>query len=270
MAGRPSPSQRVRPRSVPGPANSECPSRGSRNTSAGIPAGERVVRVGRFSLATPSVGRYVQVGIIAGVAFAGAVPDRDDGAFGDRNRLPADGDCDRGGHDLGLGIAPQCEPGDARSTGKPGDGGTEVHPRGEDDRDHAGRDGAGEGEGDDQQFDRSAELWLRRGRWCWPARTSLPFMVDETVDGAAGRFGGGECHRAAPGVAGNVAAGTIVGWEAERLRFLKVTNAAAAAGGLSEPRPAVDPEGCRRPERTGERPRRLGCRAPIARRGAPA
>jgi hypothetical protein len=45
-----------------------------------------------------------------------------------------------------------------------------------------------------------------------------------------------------PGVAGNVPAAAIIGWEAERLRFLTLTNTEAAAGGVSEPRPAVAPE----------------------------
>jgi hypothetical protein len=45
-----------------------------------------------------------------------------------------------------------------------------------------------------------------------------------------------------PGTAGNVAAGAITGWFEEDKRRLQVTNAAPAAGGLSETRPAVSAE----------------------------
>jgi hypothetical protein len=69
----------------------------------------------------------------------------------------------------------------------------------------------------------------------------FPFVVDETATVPAGGAVEASVTARRPGVAGNVPAGTINGWEAERLRFLGLTNAAAAAGGLSEPRPAVDP-----------------------------
>ena len=69
----------------------------------------------------------------------------------------------------------------------------------------------------------------------------FPFTVDETVTVPAAGAAEAAVTAVRSGVQGNVPAGTIVGWQAERLRFLKLTNAAPAAGGVSEPRPAVDP-----------------------------
>lgn len=63
----------------------------------------------------------------------------------------------------------------------------------------------------------------------------FPFVVDETATVPAGGAVEASVTARRPGVAGNVPAGTINGWEAERLRFLGLTNAAAAAGGLSKP-----------------------------------
>jgi hypothetical protein len=68
----------------------------------------------------------------------------------------------------------------------------------------------------------------------------FPFTFDETVTVPAAGAIDATVTAARAGVAGNVGPATIIGWEPERLRFLKLTNAAAASGGLSEPRPAVD------------------------------
>ena len=67
------------------------------------------------------------------------------------------------------------------------------------------------------------------------------FTFDETVTAPAGGSIEAGVTAVAPGSVGNVPAGSIRGWEAERLRFLTVTNAAPATGGVSEPRPAVAP-----------------------------
>ena len=66
------------------------------------------------------------------------------------------------------------------------------------------------------------------------------FTFDETISVPPSGSTEAAVTATEPGTAGNVAAGTITGWEVERLRFLKLTNAAAAAGGVSEPRAAVD------------------------------
>jgi len=67
------------------------------------------------------------------------------------------------------------------------------------------------------------------------------FTFDETVTAPAGGSIEAGVTAVAPGVAGNVPARSISGWEAERLRFLTVTNLVPAAGGVSEPRRAVAP-----------------------------
>lgn len=69
-----------------------------------------------------------------------------------------------------------------------------------------------------------------------------PFVLDEQVTVPAGGSAEAAVTAQKPGASGNHPAGAIIGWQAEKYRFLKVTNPAAATGGTSEPRQAVDPD----------------------------
>lgn len=69
---------------------------------------------------------------------------------------------------------------------------------------------------------------------------SFPFALDSAVTVPAGGNIDTPATAQRPGANGNVAAGAISGWEAEKFRFLKLSNAAPAKGGVSQPRPAVD------------------------------
>lgn len=70
----------------------------------------------------------------------------------------------------------------------------------------------------------------------------FPFELDETL--TVPREGNitGTATAAKPGTGGNLGPDTVGGWFDEKFRFLEVTNPEAAAGGVSEPRPAVDPQ----------------------------
>lgn len=70
----------------------------------------------------------------------------------------------------------------------------------------------------------------------------FPFELDETV--TVPREGDITVTATAtrPGADGNLGPGTVGGWLDEKFRFLEVTNPEAASGGVSEPRPAVDPQ----------------------------
>lgn len=68
-----------------------------------------------------------------------------------------------------------------------------------------------------------------------------PFLIDADVTVPAGGSAEAGVTAQKPGVAGNVAAGAISGWQAEKYRFLKITNTGPAAGGTSSPSQAVDP-----------------------------
>lgn len=66
------------------------------------------------------------------------------------------------------------------------------------------------------------------------------FQIDETVTVPQNGSIPATATAARPGVEGNLAAGAITGWFDEKFRFLGITNPAAATGGVTEPRPAVD------------------------------
>ena len=70
----------------------------------------------------------------------------------------------------------------------------------------------------------------------------FPFELDETVTVPREGSVSAMATAARPGADGNLAAGSVGGWLDEKFRFLEVTNPEAASGGLSAPRPAVDPQ----------------------------
>lgn len=66
------------------------------------------------------------------------------------------------------------------------------------------------------------------------------FEIDATVTVPASGTAPATGTAARPGAEGNLAPGAITGWFDEKFRFLGLTNPEAASGGLTEPRPAVD------------------------------
>lgn len=87
-----------------------------------------------------------------------------------------------------------------------------------------------------------AAVVVAAGTVVFAAPDFIPFTIDATVTAPPAGSVEATVTAKRPGVAGNVVAASITGWEAERLRFLTITNAEPAAGGVSEPRPAVSPE----------------------------
>lgn len=69
----------------------------------------------------------------------------------------------------------------------------------------------------------------------------FPFELSETVTVPAGGSVESTAIAMRPGEEGNVEAGAVAGWFDEKFRFLTVTNPEPASGGTSEPRPAVSP-----------------------------
>ncbi len=203
--------------------------------------GRHVVRVGRLNVAAPSIGRYVQVAIIAGVAFAGLF--------------------------LIFAMAPAA----TITAYPPTETVTEVITiTASESRDSvnletlevpASRVSA------EEKFTlvakttgttmvgtvsakatvtvtnaTAAAVVVAQGTIVFAGADFFPFTFDETITVPPAGSIDAVVTAVRPGVAGNVPVASIVGWEPERLRFLKITNAAAAAGGVSEPRPAVAPE----------------------------
>lgn len=70
----------------------------------------------------------------------------------------------------------------------------------------------------------------------------FPFELDATVTVPREGNATGTATAARPGVEGNLEAGTVAGWFDEKFRFLELTNPEPASGGTTEPRPAVDPQ----------------------------
>ncbi|MEO8538846.1 MAG: baseplate J/gp47 family protein [bacterium] len=202
--------------------------------------GRHVVRMGRFSLSAPSFGRYVQVGVIVSVAVVGmfllfamapsasltaypptetvsevvtvsALEGRTDIDLTNR-LLPATRVTGEQKYTLAVKATGVAQvgvlPAKARVTISNAS---------------------------------AAAVLVAGGTIVLASPDFFPFALDEAVTVPAGGSIEAAVTAQKAGANGNVAAGAIVGWQAERFRFLKVANAAAAAGGTSEPRQAVDP-----------------------------
>ncbi len=202
--------------------------------------GRHVIRVGPLNIAAPGIGRYVQAAIILGVAFAGVflllamAPSAKVTAYpptetvsevvvvtAAENRtiidletmaVPASRVSAEQTYTLAL-----------KTTGTTQVGIQPARAR------VAITNGS------------AAAVFLPAGTVLLAAPDFAPFTLDAEVTAPAGGTAEAAVTAQKPGAAGNVPAGAIVGWQAEKYRFLKVTNAAPAAGGVSEPRPAVDP-----------------------------
>lgn len=88
----------------------------------------------------------------------------------------------------------------------------------------------------------AADVVVAAGTVLLGGPTFFPFELDETVTVPREGNVTATATAARPGTEGNLAAGMVGGWLDEKFRFLAVTNPEAAAGGASEPRPAVDPQ----------------------------
>lgn len=201
--------------------------------------GKRVVRIGRLSLAAPSIGRYVQIGIIAGVAMVGIfllltmAPSATVTAFPPTETVTevVTVAASEGRTEISL---ETMEVPASRVTGEQtftlaikttGSALVGVVPA-----------KAAVTIANSTQ----AAVAVGAGSVLLAGPERLRFLLDEAVTVPAGGSMPVSATAERPGPAGNVGAGLIANWEAPRLQFLKVTNPAPAAGGLSEPRPAVD------------------------------
>jgi hypothetical protein len=202
--------------------------------------GRHVVRVGRFSLAPPSIGRYVQVGVIAGVAFLGLfllfamAPSATVRAYPPTETVSEEVTVTASEERTAIDFEAKALPA-TRVTGVQkytlalkATGTTQV--------------GVLPAKAMVTISNSSAAAVLvARGTVVLAAPDFFPFGLDEDVTVPAGGSMDAAVTAEKAGANGNVAAGAIMGWQLERFRFLNVTNAAAAAGGTSEPRQAVDP-----------------------------
>ncbi len=202
--------------------------------------GRRVLRAGRFSLSTPNLGRYVQVGVIVAVAFLGLF--------------------------LFLEVAPSATITAYPPTETVSEVVTVVATEGRTEIDVVTNSIPATRVSGEQKYTlalkatgtaqvgvlpakaaititngSAAAILVAAGTVVLATPDFLPFTLDEAVTVPAASVVDATVTARKPGAPGNVLAGAIVGWQAERFRFLKVSNPAAAAGGTSEPRQAVDP-----------------------------
>jgi hypothetical protein len=201
--------------------------------------GRRVMRMGRLNIAPPSLGRYVQVGFIAAVALAGVY--------------------------LLFAMAPS-----ASVTAYPP---TEtvselVSLTASEDRSEADLDAMevpATRVSSEQKFTLALKTTGTTQVGVLPAKAVVTvsnssaaavaiingtvvnagaqrqaFIFDNAVTVPAGGAVEAAVTALSPGAVGNVAAATITAFAEQKFAFLTVTNAAPAAGGTSEPRPAVD------------------------------
>ena len=202
--------------------------------------GRHVVRVGRFNVAAPSIGRYVQVAIIAGVAFAGVFLIF---AMGPSATITAYPPTETVTEVITISASESRASVNLETLEVP-----------------ASRVSA------EEKFTLVAQTTGSTMVGTVPATATVTvtnstqadvvvaqgtvifgpefvaFTFDETVTVPAAGSVAAKVTASKPGVGGNAPAGTLVGWQPERLRFLTITNEAAATGGVSEPRPAVAPE----------------------------
>lgn len=203
--------------------------------------GRHVVRLGRLNMAPPSIGRYVQVAVIAGVAFLGLfllfalAPSATVKAYPPTETvsevITVTASESRTAIDLeSLGVPATRVSGEQKYTLALKASGTAqvgVLPA----KVRVTISNA-----------TAAAVLVASGSVVLAAPDFQPFVLDEDVTVPAGGSADAGATAQKPGVAGNVPAAAISGWQAERYRFLKVTNASPAAGGTSEPRQAVDPK----------------------------
>lgn len=202
--------------------------------------GRHVMRVGRLSLAPPSVGRYVQVAVIVAVTAVGLflllamAPSASVTAYPPTETVSevvsVTASESRSEVDLkALAIPASRVSGEQKYTlAVKASGTTQV---GVKPAQAAVTISNATG----------AAVLVSAGTVVLAAPDFLPFTVDGEVTVPAGGSADASVTAQKPGANGNVAAGAISGWQAERYRFLKITNAAAATGGTSSPAQAVDP-----------------------------
>ena len=89
--------------------------------------------------------------------------------------------------------------------------------------------------------DSGSDVVVAAGTALLAGGTFFPFETDETVTVPAGGTVDVTATAMRAGEEGNVPADTVTGWFEERLRFLAVTNPEPASGGTSELRPAAGP-----------------------------
>ncbi|MEO9255178.1 MAG: hypothetical protein ABI305_06540, partial [Tepidiformaceae bacterium] len=201
--------------------------------------GRRVVRLGHKSLATPAFGRYVQAGVLIGVAAIVIVlaltmapsakvvvypptetlsrvititasKDRTDIDFANL-QVPASQVVTK--QHLTLAV---------KTTGKASVGTdaakvlvTITNPT-------------------------AAEVTVPQGTVLLSGPTYIPFLLDRDTNIPAGKSAVQQASAQHPGVEGNVAANTVKGWLPAQFRQLTVTNPAAATGGVNTDVAAVD------------------------------
>jgi len=86
------------------------------------------------------------------------------------------------------------------------------------------------------------EVSLPAGAVLFGSPGFVPFLLDEAVVVPPGGTAASTVTAAEPGKAANLPAGSITGWLEEDHKVLRVTNAAAAAGGAEEVRQAISSE----------------------------
>lgn len=201
--------------------------------------GRHVVRVGRLNFAPPSVGRYVQVAFIAAVAFAGLfllismAPSATITAYpptetvselvtltASESRTIADLEkmevpASRVSTEQRFTLAMKTT-GTAQVGTVPAKGVVTV------------------------TNSTHASVAIINGTRLLAGTEKVPFLFDETVTVPAGGSVDAAVTAERAGISGNVGAGIINTFAEPKFQFLKVTNAAQTAGGLNEPRPAVD------------------------------
>ncbi|MFN8618564.1 MAG: baseplate J/gp47 family protein [Dehalococcoidia bacterium] len=225
---------------------------GSRARELGIPVarkphqirwdagGRRVVRVGRLSVAPPSIGRYVQVAIILAVAGAGVflllamAPSATVTAYPPTETVSEVVTVIASEQRTSIDLATMAVPA-TRVTGEQkytlavkATGTTQVGVK-----PAQARVTISNATG--------AAVLVSAGTVVLAAPDFQPFTIDAEVTVPAGGSVEAGVTAQKPGIGGNVPAAAINGWQPEKYRFLKITNAAAGAGGTSAPTQAVDP-----------------------------
>lgn len=202
--------------------------------------GRHVVRVGRLSLAPPSIGRYVQAAIILAVAGVGAflllamAPSATVTVYPPTETvsevISVIASEQRSAIDLTSMAVPATRvSGEQKYTlAVKATGTTQVGVK-----PARARVTISNATG--------AAVLVAAGTVVLAAPDFQPFALDGEVTVPAGGSAEAGVTALKPGAQGNVAASAIGGWQAEKYRFLRITNAAAAVGGTSSPAQAVDP-----------------------------
>jgi hypothetical protein len=201
--------------------------------------GRRVVRVGHKSLAAPAFGRYVQAGVLIGVAAVFIVllltmaPSAKIVAYPPTETLTKTititASKDRTDIDFANLLVPASQVVSkqqmtlaVKTTGKTSVGVeaakvlvTITNPT-------------------------AAEVTVPKGTVMLAGPAYIPFQLDKDTTIPAGKSAIQQASAQRPGIEGNVAAATVKGWADENFRKLGLTNPAAAAGGTNQDVAAVD------------------------------